>query len=206
MLRILARIAAICAPLVAFIWWLLGPVQHHLHAEESAAFSGILYMLIGMAVLVLVEGLMIKFWLLPLIARAVSERFYAGSYLPENDPLARLVSEIAEHHRHDLLPELERTVSADPRRVRGWLELARLLEGEFADPKRAVDTLLRGAEALRRRKEDAALLIWRASTLSGHHPQTSPHARHIMRDLVSLYPDTTYGRIAAERLKLAENS
>ena len=192
MLRACIRLAAVCAPLAAFVWWLQGPVMEKMTRQ---GLMGILYMLAGVALLALIEGLLFKFWLLPQIAQAVSERLYAGSYFPEDDPLARLVAEISEHHRRELLPELQRLVEADPQRERGWLELARLQEAETSSPEQAVHTLLRGAEILRRR-EDAAMLLWRAYTLCKRYPERAEQAEEILRELTSRYPDTGYGRRA----------
>lgn len=195
MLRFLYRFALISAPVVAFVFWTLGPVRQQL----SHGYTGICYMLLGIAALALVEGLMFKWWILPLFADAVSERLYAGNYLPEDDPLACLVSQIVEHKRRELMPELERLVAADPQRVRGWLELARVCEGEFADQREAVAHLLRGAELVRR-KEDAAMLMWRAITLCERYDNLRPRALELLPELAHRFPHTTYGRLALDRL------
>lgn len=192
MSRLLLHTGAICAPLAAFVWWMQSVAMEKM---AHNAISGIGYMLLGLALLALVEGILIKFWLLPLLARHISERVYAGSYLPEDDPLARLVTEIATHHRRDLLPRLENLVEADPHRERGWLELAHLRETEAADPAGAVDTLLRGADKVQR-PTDAALLLWRAITLCERHPALAPRIPHLRETLLQRYPDTPYGRRA----------
>lgn len=194
-LRILFRLGIISLPLVALIFWLLGPVQHHI---ARGSLTGIAYMLLGIAVFALAEGVLFKFWLLPILAQFVSERLYAGSYLPENDPLAQLISEITRHHRPDLLPELEKLVQADPRRVRGWLELARLQETLLNNPAEASSTLLKGADAVHN-QEDAALLMWRAITLNERHTSRAHLAPPLISELTRRYPNTNYGRLAAKR-------
>lgn len=198
MVRFAAQLIALFLPLYAFGLWAMGPVRRYFYVEQGQWLIGIIYLLAGLAVLALVEGVLLKLWLLPGWARFLSERLYAGSYLPENDPLATLARRIAAEHRHDLLPELIRMVEADPCRVRAWLELARLLEDELHDIPQAVQQLLRGAKAVPE-AEDAALLMWRAATLSQKHETTAPRAASLFRSTADLYPLTTYGKLAAAR-------
>lgn len=196
MSRLLVQLLLALAPIGAYAWWLLGPVRAALARGERLGTA--LSLLAGLLVLALVEGLLFKLYLLPSWARSLSERLYAGSYLPEDDPLARLARRISAENRPDLLPELVRLVEADPQRVRAWLELARLLD-EAHDTPQAAEKLLQGSRAVRRR-EDAALLIWRAAVLLGKNTQLAPKARPLLEQLASSYPDTAYGQLAAERL------
>lgn len=195
MLRLLAQLLLILAPLGAYVWWLLVPVRHALARGER--LQTILMQLGGLAALALVEGLIFKFLILPRMAGALSERFYAGSYLPEDDPLALLARKISTENRTDLLPELTRLVEADPRRVRAWLELARLLQDHLHDTPGAVRRLLQGAESVRR-KEDTALLLWRAASLLRKHTTLAPQATPLLEKLATHYPDTAYGQLAAK--------
>lgn len=198
MLRVLARIIVLLLPALGFAFWLLGPVQKYL--AQGKGLIGILYMLAGLAVFSAIEIVICKFWLLPLMARSMSERLYAGSYLPEDDPLVVLVERITREHSRELLPELVRMVESDPRRVRSWLELARVLEGEFSDVPEAVRRLLQGAEAVHN-KEDAAMLIWRAATMCARHSDRQSEASALFRRVAEQYPNTNYGRLAADRLR-----
>ena len=196
MIRILARLLILLAPIGAYVCWVLGPVQQHL--RPSSPTLGILLMLAGLAVLAAIEGALLKLWLLPLMARTMSETLYAGTYLPENDPLACLVHKISAEHRPELIPELERLVQSDRRRTRAWLELARLQESELHDLPRAAETLLQGAGAVKS-PEDAALLIWRAASLYEKHEPLAHKAPTLHRQLIEQYPHTQYGALAKRR-------
>lgn len=198
MIGFLARLLVLLAPIGAFTLWVTGPVQQQLY--HHSVTLGIVMLLGGLAVLAALEGALLKFWLLPLMARRISEQLYAGSYLPENDPLAMLAQKITEEHRPELIPELEHIVHADPRRTRAWLVLSQLIEAELHDAPRAVEVLLQGAAALKRNREDAALLIWRAATLCHKHASLEAKAATLHRQLAEQYPHTQYGRLAAQRV------
>ena len=198
MRRILAQLLLVLVPLGAYIWWLLVVVGRKLARGEQ--LGTVLMLLGGLLALVVVEALIFKLYLLPLWARGLSERLYAGSYFPEDDPLASLARKISTENRPDLLPELTRLVEADPHRVRAWLELARLLVDTRHDTPQAVQSLLRGAKAMRR-DEDAALLLWRAATLLQKDPGLATKAASLLAELAEQYPATAYGKLAANRLK-----
>ena len=192
--RLFAYLLVVLAPLGAFAWWVMGPVQARLY--HGSPTMGILLMLAGLAALALVEGALFKFWLIPLCARVMSERFSSGSYLPEDDPLVRLVAEVSQDPQR--LPELVRLVESDPQRTRGWLELARMMERDA--PAQAVEKLCQGAQKLRHNKEEAALLMWRAITLAEKHPELAEKASTLLSELASAYPETSYGQLALKRV------
>lgn len=201
MRRLLAQLLLVLAPLGCYVWWLLAIVGRELARGER--LGTVLMMLAGLLALAVVEGLIFKLYLLPCWARSLSERLYGGNYFPEDDPLARLARKIDAEQRPELIPEFIRLVEADPCRVRAWLELARLLADH--DAPQAVQRLLQGADILaaRRRshsqREDAALLLWRAATLSQKHPELAAQAPPILQRLASQYPDTAYGKLALKK-------
>lgn len=196
MRRFVAQALLVLAPIAVYAWWIAVPVQKQL--ERGDLFHVVLFLLGGLAVLALSEGIIFKKCVLPALARFVSERLYAGSYSTEDDPFACLARKIALENRPDLLPQLAALAEADPLRVRAWLELARLLDELAHDPSQAVECLLQGADAVRR-KEDAALLIWRAVTLLEKQPDHASRAGALRERLISLYPGTAYGKLAARR-------
>lgn len=198
MLRFFGQVLLLLVPVGAFAWWAKGPVQHYMY--HGAVTKGILLMLAGLAFLALVEGVLLKLWLLPRWAYILSERFSSGSYLPEDDPLVQLVQRIAREQERSLLPELTRMVESDPRRVRGWLELARVQAEVFRDAPEAVAKLLQGARAVRN-KEDAALLMWRAATLCEQKAELADRSQEILAELARKFPATSYGQLASERVK-----
>lgn len=199
MLRIFAQLLLVLLPLSAYVCWLLYYVQRALSRGER--WETALMVLGGLLALTVVEGLLFKLYLLPTWARALSERLYAGSYLPQDDPLAALVHQIESKKRPELIPDLIRLVESDPYRVRAWLELARLLEP--VDAPQAVHHLLRGAEIIASRRlrsrssrEDTALLLWRAATLSQKYADLAHRAPAILEQLTAQYADTAYGKHA----------
>lgn len=202
MRRFFARLLLVLFPLAVYIGWLLLSVQKELvrGIKNGAALDFILMLLGGLFVLVVVEALIFKFYILPICARYISERIYGGSYFPDDDPLACLARKIELENRPDLLPELVQIVEADPQRVRAWLELARLLEDSVRDTPQAVQRLLQGAATVRR-KEDAALLMWRAASLLRKHDQLADQAPPLLERLVREFPSTAYGKLAADFLK-----
>ncbi len=151
----------------------------------------------GLLVVSVAEVLIFKMWLLPSWAQAISERIYAGSYVPEDDALVALSQRILTEHRMELVPELEKIVRSDAQRARGWLELARVCSAEQRDTLRAAEYLLEGAETVRN-KEDAAMLMWRAYSLLNREEKRQQRAKEIRRSLTEKYPDTSYGRLAVE--------
>lgn len=198
MIRFLWQLLVVLAPIGAFAWWALGPVQTHLY--HGSASVGILLLLAGLGVLTLVEGLLFKLWLLPSWAHSLSIRFSSGSYVPADDPLVQLVQSLSREPDPARLQQLIRLVGADPHRVRGWLELARVLEEAFQDAPAAVDKLLLGAQTVRN-QEDAALLMWRAATLCERHASLADRAQPLLADIARQFPDTNYGRLAASRAR-----
>lgn len=201
MRRFFARLLLVLFPLAAYIGWLLLCVQKELvrSIKNGSALDFILMLLGGLLVLVVLEALIFKFYILPICARYISERVYAGSYFTDDDPLASLARKIESENRTDLLPQLVQLVEADPRRVRAWIELARILEDSLHDTPQAVRRLLQGAEAVRR-KEDAALLIWRAASLLRKHDQQPIQASQLLERLVRDFSSTAYGKLAAHSL------
>lgn len=204
MLRLLARLLLVLAPLGLYAGWIHGAVLRKLARGET--LDMVLMLLAGLLLLAVVEGLLFKLYLLPTWARGLSERLYAGHYLPEDDPLARLTRQMEKENRPDLIPELIRMVEADPCRVRAWLELARFLEPR--DPAEAARRLLRGAELIaahnrfsRSGKEDAALLLWRAAALMQKHSSLASQASPTLAKLAEQYPATAYGKLAQKTLE-----
>ena len=168
-------------------------------SDESGRWSygeWIASMLLGVLALAVVEGFIFRLWLLPKWAQALSERFYGGAYFPADDPVATLAQLIIDQHCGERAPELEKLVLSDPSRTRGWMELARVSEIELKAPQRAAEYMLTGACKVRR-KEDAAMLMWRAVTLLRREEGSRPRAEEIRRELTRRYPKTTYGRLAA---------
>ncbi len=193
MIRRIGQIVVGFIPFYLFLGWAFFIVQPQL---ENHLLRAIAMLLLGLAVMGCAQGLIFKLWLLPAWAGAISERLYAGSYFPEDDPIASLAAQIFSQHRPDLIPELERLVLADASRTRAWLELARALELEAHDHPRAAEALQRGAKAVKDR-DDAAMLLWRAFVLLNKNPTTKKEANALLEHLRSEYSSTTYGRLAA---------
>ena len=196
MKRFLLQILAGFIPLYLFSAWVIMFVQPLFDGKHDE-LEALERVGIGLGVMVLVEALIFKFWLLPSWARSMSMRFYAGSYIPEDDPIASLASIIRADNRKDLIPELSDLVEQDPTRARAWLELASILESVKNDPQKAVEKLIRGASCVKN-DQDAAMLLWRAVSLLRKSDDGKQRAEQIREDIIRRYPNTSYGQFAAQ--------
>lgn len=193
MLRRFFQLLAVLAPLGAFAL-ALQPVQQHLYGGHAT--QGIVLLLVALAILALLEGLMFRYWILPAWSEKVAERLYAGSYLPEDDALAQLADRIEAEKDAALMPELVRLVHAQPWRLRGWLELARLQQEVLHDASAALHTLEEATGKIRE-AEDAAMLMFRAARICEISLHDSAAARSWLLRVAGQYPDTVYGRKAS---------
>lgn len=198
MLRRFFQLLVALVPLALFAI-ALQPVQQRLYGGHAA--QGILLLLVALAVLALVEGLIFRYWILPGWGEKVAERLYAGSYLPENDALAQLVERIEHSKDAAALEQLQQLVLQQPRRLRGWLELARLQQDLLQDDGAAALATLEQAASAMRDPEDAALLLYRAARLCDKKLHDSAAAARLFQRAVTQFPGTVYGRKAAESLK-----
>lgn len=172
----------------------LQPVQQRLYGGHAT--QGILLLLAALAILALLEGLLFRYWILPGWSEKMAERLYAGSYLPEDDALARLTERIEREKDAALMPELERLVRSQGWRLRGWLELARLQQDLLHDAPAALKTLESASRCVRD-PEDKALLMFRAAQLCRKSLNDPAAARQWWQRAASEYPATVYGRRAA---------
>lgn len=196
MLLRFAKVLVVLLPVGAFAL-ALQPVQKLMFGGETT--QGIILLLVALVLLAVVEGLLFRYWVLPGWGEKMAERLYAGSYTPENDALARLVERLVSEKDAALLPELRALVLRQPRRLRGWLELARLQQELQHDAAASVATLEEAATAVRE-PEDAAMLLYRAGTLCESALQNMARAREIWQRAADVYPTTVYGAKAAARL------
>ncbi len=176
----------------------LQPVQQRLYGGHAS--QGILLLLVALLVLAVVEGLLFRYWILPGWCEKMAERLYAGSYLPQNDALARLVEHIDQSRDTAAMEKLQHMVRQQPQRLRGWLELARLQQELLADAAAARNTLEEAAEIIRA-PEDAALLLYRASLLCTRGLNDPQAASRLLHQAAEKFPETVYGRRAASIIK-----
>lgn len=192
----LLRAFCLLLPLALFVLVLL---RVRTFFDEGSALSGVGLMLGALALLALSEGLMFRYWLLPLWGRAVSNNLYSGTYTPDQDPLVVLVERIRRHHDRELMRELHKLVERDAGRARGWAELSALYELEFHDYHSALQALLSGAEKVSSR-EDRALFLYRAALMCERRLENPRRVRELCNKAASNYPRTIYGMKAAAKL------
>lgn len=197
MLRRFFQLLVALVPLALFAL-AMPPVQKRLYGGHAT--EGILLLLVALAILAVLEGLLFRYWILPGWGDKMAERLYAGSYLPEQDELARLVDRMTQEKDAAALPALEKLVHQQPRRLRGWLELAHLQHELLGDAPAALRTL-EAAPPHMRDPEDAALLLFRAASLCGKALKDEAAARRFLERAAGQYPATVYGRRAAALLK-----
>ena len=200
MLRVLLRLLAVALPLLPFAF----AAQMAMDTMSSGSTAnGILILLASLAVLALVEGLIFRIWILPAWGQAIGEHLYGGSYLPEEDAIARLAAQIRRSEDASLLPNMRQLVLEQKRRSRGWLELARLLQDVAHDDSAALQALLDGAEAVTDR-EDRAMLLYRAGSLAADKLNSPAEAAELFSRAANFLPNTVYGKRAAAKLPQAD--
>lgn len=198
MLRRFFQLVVALVPLALFAV-ALQPVQQRLYGGHAT--QGILLLLAALALLAVLEGLIFRYWILPGWGEKVAERLYAGSYLPENDALAQLVEHIEHSKDAAALEQLRQLVLQQPRRLRGWLELARLQQELLQDDGAAALATLEQAASAMRAPEDAALLLYRAARLCEKKLHDSAAATRLLQRAATQFPDTVYGRKALESVE-----
>ena len=196
MLRRLFQLVAVACPIGLFVL-ALEPVQQLMYGGHGT--QGILLLVGALALLAVAEGLLFRCWILPSWSEKLAEHLYAGSYLPEEDTLARLIDCIEREKNAALIPELERLVQQQRWRLRGWLELARLQQELLHDAASALASLEKATRYIKA-PEDAALLLFRAAQLCEKSLHDEAACRQWLQRAVDAHPDTVYGRRAAARL------
>ncbi|MCQ2372059.1 MAG: hypothetical protein MJ058_08435 [Akkermansia sp.] len=183
-------------PLVAFALGLLW-VDHLFTAGEG--LRGICWLIGMLALFALVEGIYLRRVLIPLWGEKVAERIYAGSYVPDEDPLVQLAERVRETRDEAQLAKLEKAVRAQGWRYRGWMELAAIQRDVFSNPAAACSTLQEGAAAVED-PQDAAMLLYRAAHVAEAAAHDAALAESLRRKAAADYPETVYGRKAAAEL------
>lgn len=195
MLTFLRRLFIVLLPVAGFAVLLL-PVRV-LMGQEGQGTTAIALFLGGLALLALTEGLLFRFWLLPKLGESIGEKVYGGTYVPEEDALVCLIDTVRETRDAEQLPALRAMVEAQPRRVRGWLELARVQQDIFNDPRSALETLLEGERRVRD-KEERAMLRVRAAQLCENALKNPTAAQEHYAAAAERYPRTVYGKKAEQ--------
>ncbi len=195
----LVKLLVVLLPLAGFVLVVLHVRQL---MNEGQGLLSLIVLLGALVLFVLVETLLLKFWILPPLLNELGERVYAGgSYTPAEDALFVQVERIRETKNPSLLPELEKIVLADVRRTRGWQEYAHVLQDVFADAPGAFEVLRRGAENVSGR-EDRAMLLCRAAYLASESLHDAASARELYSEAARRYPRTVYGQLASRKLTL----
>lgn len=197
MLSFLRILFILLLPVLVFAAVLVLPVREMIGSEDKGVL-GIIVFLADLGGLTLTEALLFRYWLLPRLGEAVGERVYGGSYVPEEDALVRLTARLRETRDRELLPELRALVLAQPRRVRGWTELAHIYQDLFDDPRAALETLVEG-ETHVRDKEERAMLLVRAAQLCESTLHDKEAAQQYYARAAERFPRTVYGKQAAAK-------
>jgi len=166
--------------------------------DDGQIAKGIFVMLGALAVLVAVEYLFLRYWLLPRWAQNLGERLYAGDYSPQEDKVVAAAEQIRRERDEKLLPQLVTLVQADSSRLRGWRELADVQLNVFHRPEDAIATLLEAEERVSD-KEDRALLLYRAAQWTENRLNNPARARELYTLAAKKYPATVYGRRAGKQ-------
>lgn len=195
-MRRFLSVIAVLLPLLAFVAAILEVRQLF---DQGRGILGLMLMLGSLIVFAFIEGLILRFWLLPAWGNAVSECVYGGSYTPDQDAIVSLAARIRREHNRALLPDLERLVRLDPTRARGWMEWFSLLHEESRDDKGALEALLEGVRCVRD-KEDKAMFLYRAARFCEQQLNNPSRAKDLYTEATQRFPRTSYGRQARAKL------
>lgn len=196
MVKRILPFASLLLPLALFVGALY-KVRQLFDREEGLLGIGI--MLGALATMAAIVGLMLKFWLLPTWGRAISERVYAGSYLPDEDPIVSLAQEIRKCRDWERMAEFEKRIMQDSSRARAWMEYFSLLSDVFQAKEAALQALLKGAEYVRS-KEEKAMFLYRSALYCEKKLNDLRQARSLFEQAARRFPRTAYGKQAALRL------
>lgn len=180
---------AVLLPLAAF-----AAVQPYVDAALTGENKQDAFTILGVALLlfVLAEGLLFRYILLPRMGEAVGEKIYGGTYIPEEDALVRAVENVRRTKDKADMAAVYALVQADRSRLRGWLELSRLYQEEFADRQAALEALEEGSRCVSG-KEDRALLLYRAAHLCELLNRPT-RRRELLETAARRYGKTVYGK------------
>lgn len=117
----------------------------------------------------------------------MAERIYAGSYVPDEDPLVQISEKVRATQDAALLAKLEKAVRAQGWRYRGWMELAAIQRDVFANPAAACSALQEGAQAVED-PQDAAMLLYRAAHVAQDAMRDDALANSLRRKAAADFP------------------
>ena len=189
-------IALAIAPLLLFA---LGLLYVDARLTEGDMLRGICSIVLLLALLAAVEGVILRKILIPLWGEKVAERIYAGSYVPDDDPLVQLAERVRASRDEALLAKLEKAVRAQGWRYRGWMELAAIHRDVFSNPAAACNSLQEGSAAVED-PQDAAMLLYRAAHVAQDAMRDATLANSLRHKAAADFPQTVYGRKAAAEL------
>lgn len=138
-------------------------------------------------------------WVWPLFGEWVADVVYGDRRLAGDDPLEQLALEVRRTRSEEAMERMRQFAEENGDRTRVWTECANLLRDVLQRPAEAAETLERGASQVGE-KEDRALLLYRAACLYDAMPGKREKAVELWALASELYPETTYGAQAAERL------
>lgn len=195
----MSRTKLILLLLVPLLLFALGLLYVDARFEEGDVLRAIGSLVLLLALLATVEGVILRRFVIPFWGEKVAERIYAGSYVPDEDPLVQLSEKVRATQDAALLAKLEKAVRAQGWRYRGWMELAAIQRDVFANPAAACSALQEGAQAVED-PQDAAMLLYRAAHVAQDAMHDATLANSLRHKAAADFPQTVYGRKAAAEL------
>ena len=195
----MSRTKLILLLLLPLLLFALGLLYVDARFEEGDVLRAVGSLVLLLALLAAVEGVILRRIVIPYWGEQVAERIYAGSYVPDEDPLVQLAESVRASGDETRLAKLEKAVRAQGWRYRGWMELAAIQRDVFSNPAAACSALQEGAGAVQD-PQDAAMLLYRAAHVARDAMHDATMAESLRRKAAADFPQTVYGRKAAAEL------
>lgn len=139
-------------------------------------------------------------YVLPVMGDLVTKTLYSSNITTDEEVLVEASRRMLNSgDAQGALELLERYRKENPGLVRSWLMESGLLNDmrRYAD---SVEVLQEGLESRRWRKEDRALFLYKIGVIYGSLLNNPDKARKYWEEAADRYPNTAYGRSAADKL------
>ncbi len=156
----------------------------------------------GMAILCTVYGgILFAVYALPAIAHKATHVAYDSGEKVGPDPLHDARAAVAQGDYKKAVEKFYEGAKADPFNRMPYIEIAKIQRDHFGDVDAAINTLRQGLESQEWRENDAATFMFRIAELYQNDKQDTFNAAEILRQVISLFPESRHSANATHKLR-----